>query len=57
METDTPAGTERLLARWIELPPDERQTMTTRAQECFHQHYDMRENAKTVVQLFETRSS
>lgn len=56
METDTAAGTERLLARWIKLPPNERQTMTARAQKCFHQRYDMRENAKTVVRLFETRS-
>jgi hypothetical protein len=25
--------------------------MSARAQECFHQRYDMRENAKTILRL------
>jgi glycosyltransferase involved in cell wall biosynthesis len=53
MELDTPAGTERLLQRWIEMPQAERQAMAARALECFHKRYDMRENAKTTVRLFE----
>ena len=53
MESDTAAGTLRLLKRWMELPPAEREAMTVRAADCFHRRYDMRENAKTVVRVFE----
>jgi len=53
MELDTAAGTDRLLQRWLETPADERAAMTRRAVECFHRRYDMRENAKTIVRLFE----
>jgi glycosyltransferase involved in cell wall biosynthesis len=56
MEPDTAAGTERLLERWIELPPAERQAMAVRARECFHKRYDMRENAKAIVRVFERDS-
>ena len=53
MELDTAAGTDRLLQRWLETPADERAAMAGRAAECFHRRYDMRENAKTIVRLFE----
>jgi glycosyltransferase involved in cell wall biosynthesis len=53
MESDTAAGTERLLARWMELPIAGREVMGARALECFQQRYDMRENANTIVRLFE----
>ena len=53
MEVDTAEGAERLLARWIALPQAEREAMGVRARECFHRRYDMRENAKTIVQLFD----
>jgi glycosyltransferase involved in cell wall biosynthesis len=56
MEADTAAGTERLLERWIELPAEQREAMAARARECFHQRYDMRENAKTIMRLFEKDS-
>jgi hypothetical protein len=56
MEPDTAAGTERLLERWIELPPAERQAMAARARECFHKRYDMRENAKAIMRVFERDS-
>jgi glycosyltransferase involved in cell wall biosynthesis len=54
MQSDTAAGAERLLSTWIGLSPAERQAMAARARETFHRRYDMRENAKTVVRLFET---
>jgi glycosyltransferase involved in cell wall biosynthesis len=53
MESDTARGTERLLQRWIDLSAAERRAMAGRALQCFHRRYDMRENAKTIVQLFE----
>jgi glycosyltransferase involved in cell wall biosynthesis len=56
MEPDTAAGTERLLERWMEMPAAEREAMAARARDCFHQRYDMRENAKTVVRVFERDS-
>jgi glycosyltransferase involved in cell wall biosynthesis len=53
MELDTPEGTVRLLQRWIATPARERKDMGERAYMCFRQRYDMRENAKTIVGLFE----
>jgi glycosyltransferase involved in cell wall biosynthesis len=53
IESDTAAGTERLLQRWMELPPAERRAMAARALECFHRRYDMRENAKRIGRVFE----
>jgi glycosyltransferase involved in cell wall biosynthesis len=53
MERDTPEGTLRLLQRWIATPAEERKDMAERAFVCFQQRYDMRENAKTIVRLFE----
>jgi glycosyltransferase involved in cell wall biosynthesis len=52
-ETDTPAGVQRLLQRWVELSPSEREQMEANALDCFHRRYDMRENAKMVPKLFE----
>jgi len=57
MESDTEVGTSRLLEDWIALSPSEREAMSIRALECFHRRYDMRENAKTVLRLFEKISS
>ncbi|WP_035359261.1 glycosyltransferase [Edaphobacter aggregans] len=53
METDTIDGTLRLLKRWIATPPEERAAMADRAEECFHRRYNMRENAKAIIRLFE----
>ena len=53
MELDTPEGTLRLLQRWIATIAQERKDMAERAYLCFQQRYDMRENAKTIVRLFE----
>lgn len=54
MQPDTPAGTHQLLQSWIALPPANRKAMAAKALACFHRHYDMRENAKTVLRLFES---
>jgi glycosyltransferase involved in cell wall biosynthesis len=54
MEPDTPEGTERLLGRWIGMGDEEREAMSAKALACFRARYDMRENAKAVVRLFET---
>jgi glycosyltransferase involved in cell wall biosynthesis len=53
MEPDTPAGTVRLLERWMRMPAGERAAMGQRALECFDRRYDMRDGAKAVVELFE----
>ena len=54
MELDTAAGTLRLLQGWISMSVQERQEMAVRAYQCFHRRYDMRENAKAIIRLFET---
>jgi len=53
MELDTPEGTLRLLQRWVATPAQGRKDMAERGLVCFQQHYDMRENAKTIVRLFQ----
>jgi glycosyltransferase involved in cell wall biosynthesis len=53
MELDTPEGTINLLRRWIAMTVRERQEMGDRAYRCFHKNYDMRENAKAIIKLFE----
>jgi hypothetical protein len=54
MELDTPAGTLRLLQGWISMSVQERNEMAEQAYRCFHRRYDMRENAKAIIRLFET---
>ena len=54
MEMDTAAGTERLLQHWMQMAPADRVAMSQRARECFEQRYDMRENAKRIVRVFES---
>jgi glycosyltransferase involved in cell wall biosynthesis len=54
METDTPAGTLRLLQTWVGMSPQEKQDMAVRAYQCYHRRYDMKENAKAIIRLFET---
>lgn len=53
MEPDTPEGTLALLRRWLATTPEERERMATQAERSFHQRYDMRETAKTIIRLFE----
>ena len=54
MELDTAAGTLRLLQGWISMSAQERREMAEQAYQCFHRRYDMRENAKAIIRLFET---
>jgi hypothetical protein len=56
MELDTPDGTLRLLKRWIAMSLEERQQMADRAYRCFNERYDMSENAKAIIRLFENAS-
>ena len=53
MELDTAEGTLSLLERWISMSVEEREAMAERAYRCFHSRYDMRENAKAIIKLFE----
>ena len=53
MESDTLEGTRRLLLHWLATPPDARSQMRDNALVCFHHRYDMRENAKTIIRLFQ----
>jgi len=53
MEPDTPEGTLALLRRWLTTTSEERERMATQAERSFHQRYDMRETAKTIIRLFE----
>ena len=57
MELDTLEGTEQLLRRWIAMTPEERAAMGRRAKVCFQERYDMRENAKAIIRLFESATT
>ena len=46
------AGTDALLARWINTPPAAREAMRVQALETFEVRYDMRKNAVTIIELF-----
>ncbi len=54
MEPDTLEGTLRLLERWIATSPKDRVAMGERGIQTFRVRYDMRENAKTIMSLFES---
>jgi glycosyltransferase involved in cell wall biosynthesis len=53
LEADTQDGIDRLLARWIEMPPELRAKMSEQALATFAARYDMRRNAARILQLFE----
>ena len=52
VEADTPQGTSRLLERWMEMSREQRVEMSHLAKECFDRRYDMRKNARIIIQLF-----
>lgn len=54
MEPDTAEGTLRLLERWIDASPEIRAALAKQGIETFRRRYDMRENAKTILRLFES---
>lgn len=54
MEPDTLEGTMNLLHRWIAMPSEEKAAMSERAKICYEAHYDMQENAKTIIRIFES---
>jgi glycosyltransferase involved in cell wall biosynthesis len=56
MELDTLQGTVNLLQHWIGMTVEDRAAMSGRASDCFVRRYDMRENAKTIIRLFESAS-
>ncbi len=52
VEDDTPAGTRRLLERWLVTPDAERATMGERAVLTFQRLYDMRRNTEVILNVF-----
>ena len=53
VEPDTAEGTLRLLQAWLRTTPAERAHMAANALVCFRARYDMRENAKAIIHIFE----
>lgn len=53
MESDTAKGTQRLVDRWIDMTAAQKQEMSRRASECFDRRYNMRRNARQIIQLFD----
>jgi glycosyltransferase involved in cell wall biosynthesis len=57
MQSDTQEGTENLIRGWMEMSPAQRDIMDAHAKKTFDERYDMRKNAVTIIQLFETASA
>ena len=55
METDTQEGTNKLVRSWMRMPEADRQRMRAQAAVTFENRYDMRKNAVTIIQLFDTQ--
>ncbi len=53
VEPDTLEGTLKLLQAWLRTTPAERERMAACALACFRERYDMRENAKAIIRIFE----
>jgi glycosyltransferase involved in cell wall biosynthesis len=53
VEADTDARVKRLLTRWLALSATEREHMSLRARETFLRRYNMRDNAETILRVFE----
>lgn len=53
VEPDTADGTLRLLERWLAASATTREAMSVQALHTFHQRYDMKETARTIISLFE----
>ncbi len=53
MELDTQDGTDNLVRKWIEMPPDRKAAMGRQALATFNARYDMRKNAETINRVFE----
>ena len=55
VEDDTIEGTERLLRRWFNLPPQERDAMAARARPSFLNRYTMNRTAEAIDQIFSSQ--
>jgi glycosyltransferase involved in cell wall biosynthesis len=49
VETDTVAGTYALLRRWLELPDQNKETMETKARDCFEKRFEITQAAKGLL--------
>ena len=57
VEEDTLPGIERLLRRWIDMPPAEREAMVARTYPCFLESFTLRRGALAIHSVFATPSA
>src|SRR5438105_15056015 len=50
-ESDDLSGTTRLLQRWIDAPPTERETIRQSARKCFEQRFEINRSVESLLQL------
>ena len=53
MDTDTLAGTERLIERWLAWSPAERERLSHNARHCFAQRFHIERTAESFVEAME----
>lgn len=54
VESDTLAGIEQLLRRWLTMPVAEREDMAFRAKACFASQFSMDAGARAILDIFQT---
>ena len=53
VEQDTLEGTERLLTRWLNTPPEQWQQMRRHARHCFQQRFQIERTAESFIEAME----
>jgi glycosyltransferase involved in cell wall biosynthesis len=53
VDTDTQEGTERLIQRWLDTPPDTWQAMRRNAQRCFNQRFLIDRTAESFIEAMD----
>nr|MBA2744210.1 glycosyltransferase [Chthoniobacterales bacterium] len=53
VESDDVPGTTRLIKRWLDMPDEERETMRTRANQCFAARFEIGRAADSLLRVLE----
>ena len=56
-DEDDPAGTTRLIERWIRTPAAERETMRVNARTCFERRFEINRAVDSLLQVLEERAA
>ncbi len=55
VDNDDLAGTRRLIERWVDTGPDDRDAMKERARRCFVRHFEINRSTELLLKVLENR--